>query len=142
MDGYRCKCTSDFTGRNCQGNQNVLTGWLTDFFCYVDILNLQWSNNHFLLQIEAASTANWESMHRVHDTSYKKAKLSKKQSVKEFWLQWICCFSSLSAISTNDLYIRHFAPSFQTRCWESHREESQDSQTRTQDWHRGLSKEF
>lgn len=20
MDGYRCKCTSDFTGRNCQGN--------------------------------------------------------------------------------------------------------------------------
>ena len=21
MDGYRCKCTSDFTGRNCQGNE-------------------------------------------------------------------------------------------------------------------------
>ena len=24
LDGYRCKCTSDFTGRNCQGNTMIL----------------------------------------------------------------------------------------------------------------------
>ena len=35
LDGYRCKCTSDFTGRNCQGNTMIFKKIL--FICQDDV---------------------------------------------------------------------------------------------------------
>lgn len=114
MDGYRCKCTSDFTGRNCQGNElscRLLTETRLRGIIVVTFAEKKKSSSRWWIQpswFPVDTSRIWNCYCCISTETIAAFKTLKKVSFVEFFNKKNMCLSPPAKESPTFFIIGHY----------------------------------